>query len=98
VPWARQTLREDESRVKLNSGLPQQGEELLLKGPFAMVLFLAGDVRNDRLPPRLTDAKRAVTPLPAKSVRVLVQPSRRISLEVLHPLAKGMAGERASST
>ena len=54
-----------------------------------MVLLLAGDVRNDRLPPRLTDAERAVTALPGKSVRVLVQPARRIALEVLHRLGQG---------
>jgi len=86
VPRARQTLCEDESRIEFNPGISQQGEELLLKGPLAMALLLAGNVRNDRLPPRLTDAERSVAALPGKSVRVLAQPARRVSFEVLHRL------------
>ena len=69
---ARQTLSKDESWIEFNLGISQQGEELLLKGPLAMVLFLAGEVGDDRLPPRLTDAERAVTALPGKSARGLV--------------------------
>ena len=70
MPRARQALREDESWVEFNLGISQQGKELLLKGPPAMVLLLAGNVGNDCLPPRLTDTERAVTALPGKSVRV----------------------------
>jgi hypothetical protein len=77
----------------------EEQAELLLEGPFAMVLLLVGDIRFNLLDCRRTDGESAVARLPLKIVQVRplsFDPFRRRLLDFLQQVGhRHCAGEMA---
>ena len=67
-------------------GFFQERNELLLKGPFAMVFFLSEEIRDRCVTSRFTHAKSTVPLLPRKAPSPFIYPFRRVSLHMLKHL------------
>ena len=84
----------DESRIVFDTGLAQQGHELLLEGPLPMMGLLVGDVIGYHLALRVADTEGSVALLPRESLAHFAKHTRGIALEVTDGMRQRHGGRQ----
>src|SRR5437899_2345405 len=80
-----------------NTCLAKQLSQFVRERMLAMVLFLLRDVAVDRARRRRTDSERCISFLPSKaSFKILLNPIRRILLQIPHQIGNAMYGTQTS--